>query len=451
MKKKHIIGLSITLVVLLGTGLWVKSRYNVWFGNPEEPAYSPLEMPGRVLLTFGEDESSRNISWQCDSVVVPSHVLLVDTLQKDTITIPADGEVFQSRSGKMTYYVARLRSLKPDRTYSYQVHNGTKSSDWYNFRTHNQDTSNNYSFLFMGDVQDTLHGKTNQYLREALHRHKDTEFLLFGGDIIERPMDKYWGELFNGLDSIAQYYPVLNVTGNHDYLKHVICKLERRFSLVFSNYLDSQVGENQVYTLKYNDLQLFLLDSNRELPYLLKQRKWLKKELQQSKARWKVVVLHHPLYSIRGKSNNLIQKLVFNPLIEEYNVDLVLQGHEHAYARRTTHGKAGEITTPVYTVSHCSPKNYHIQFDESFDRFGISSRYYQRIHIHQDTLTMVTYDVNTQEVYDSLDIVKQPKPAVLDYGKNIPEYLEYAPKRQNKKNLKFQQRIDEYKKRTHQM
>ena len=53
--------------------------------------------------------------------------------------------------------------------------------------------------------------------------------------------------------------------------------------------------------------------------------------------------------------NNLSQRTMFNPLVEEYGVDLVLQGHEHAYARMTAHGENGEAQAPVYTVSHCSP------------------------------------------------------------------------------------------------
>ena len=76
------------------------------------------------------------------------------------------------------------------------------------------------------------------------------------------------------------------------------------------------MGDNQVYTLNYGPVQFFLLDSNRELPYLLTQRDWLKAQLEQSRARWKIVVLHHPLFSIRSRSRNLIQRWVFNDLLE---------------------------------------------------------------------------------------------------------------------------------------
>lgn len=310
MKKKQRIIISVSVLIVLIAGIWVNSRWHVWFGNPEEPAYLPLKEPGRVLLTFGDkEELSRNISWQYDSVVASSSfVELADTLRKDTVRINAHGEVFQSRSGKAAYYTARLRSLNPATYYSYRVSNDGKFSPWYSFQTYNQATRNDYSFIYVGDVQDTINGKANQYLKEALQAHPKTEFFVFGGDLTERPMDSYWAETFSGLDSIGQHYPILNVTGNHEYLKYVIRKLERRFPLVFSYFQDSMVDNNQVYTLRYNDLQLFLLDSNREFFYLWSQKKWLEKELKASDARWKIVVLHHPLYSAKGKYNNLVQK-----------------------------------------------------------------------------------------------------------------------------------------------
>lgn len=445
MKKKTIIRLSITLIVIAALALWINSRWSAWFHNEAELPYAPQSEPGRVLLTFGdENELSRNISWQYDSIVVPSHVELVDTLSKDTIQIDAQGEIFQSRSGKAAYYVAKLRTLQPDRYYTYRVCNEGKTSSWYSFRTYNQSTRNDYSFMYVGDVQDSINGKANHFFREALQRHPDTEFFVFGGDLTERPTEQRWEETYRGLDSIGQHYPVITVTGNHEYLKYIIRKLERRFSLVFSYYLDSMVGENQVYTLKYNDMQIFCLDSNREFFYLWTQKKWLEEQLKKSNARWKIVVLHHPLYSIKGSMNNLFQRTMFNPLVEEYGVDLVLQGHEHAYARMTAHGENGEAQAPVYTVSHCSPKNYYIEFD----KFGTGSRYYQQIRVHGDTLTMNAYDATTNDLYDAVDIIKDKtgKSRLEDRGKEIPEALIFHSNG-GKKEEAFQKRIDEYKQR----
>ena len=141
------------------------------------------------------------------------------------------------------------------------------------------------------------------------------------------------------------------------------------------------------------------------MPYLLTQRDWLKAQLEQSRARWKIVVLHHPLFSIRSQSRNLIQRWVFNGLLEQYGVDLVLQAHEHAYARMRARNN-GQPTTPVYTVSHCSPKCYDVYLNERYDKFGVGGRYYQTVRISGDTLTMKAYEVYHHTLYDSLQIIK---------------------------------------------
>ena len=449
MKTKTALKTLLPAIVVLALGWWIYSRFDVWFGNRPEPAYTASESPHRILLTFGTaDELSRNVSWQCDSVLRPSCLLLADTLRRDTLKIEATGEVFCSRSGVAAYYVARLRTLKPDTYYSYQVRTGSQASEWYHFRTFNGATADNYSFLYSGDVQDTIGGKANELLQTAWKANADAEFTVFGGDLTERPMDKFWAETFRGLDSIGQQHPVLNVTGNHEYLKNLVRSLERRYSLVFSYFLDSMVGENQVYTLRYNDMQLFLLDSNREFPYLWTQKKWLEEALRSSTARWKIVVLHHPIYSIKGTWNNLVQRLMFGSLIEDYGVDLVLQGHEHAYARMTNHDADGQPTTPVYTVSHCSPKTYRIDFSDRFDRFGISDRFYQKVHVHGDTLTMTTYTTPDNQVYDAVDIIKQGSAVqLIDRGSNIPERLDFTPRPGKKKDLRYQKKIEDYKAR----
>ena len=445
---------------------WCARRWNVWFENPEEDAYEPSDVPARILLSFGDEdgECNRNISWTCGTEVKESFVEL-STLNCQLSTVncqlsPAIGEVFASRHGKAAYYVARLRDLKAGHTYRYRVCTGGKKSDWHEFhlpQAHESETT----FLYMGDIQDSIGGIANHLLREAFRRNPDTEFLVCGGDLTERPTDAYWGETFETLDSVGQSVPVLTITGNHDYLKGIVCQLERRFSLIHSYFLDSMVGENQVFTVRYKNVQLFCLDSNREFFYLWTQRRWLEEQLEKSRAKWKIVVLHHPLYSIRSSMNNLIQRWMFNDIIREHGVDVVLQGHEHAYARMTTSSQPStlnsqlstlnsKLSPPIYTVSHCSPKSYRIEFDEMVDKFGTGSRYYQMVRTRGDTLFLTAWDANEGTLYDSLYIVKRgANTQVVDAGKDIPEKLTFTPDPHNKKDVAFAERIKAYKRRKH--
>ena len=270
------------LIVLVALGAWVASRWNVWFKMPDEPAYTASMKPDRILLTFGDSqEDSRNVSWVCDSVLYDDVYLELaeDDSTNGAKRIDANGEVFESRSGKACFYHAKLRQLKADKRYFYRVSTHGFVSKWYGFRTYplNRD---GFSFIYVGDVQDSIGGKANDYLKMAFRSHPDAEMLVCGGDLIERPSDHYYAETFRDLDSICTAVPFLTVTGNHDYLKGVIKKLERRFSLTFSYFLDSMVGENQVYHLNYANAEFFFLDSDREPNYLYAQRKWLKEQLE---------------------------------------------------------------------------------------------------------------------------------------------------------------------------
>ena len=445
------------ILVLIALAVWVAMRWNVWFGNPPEEPVPPLLTPAHVLLTFGDSDGlSRNISWQCDTALRPSHLDLVCLEDSDTTRIEAQGEVFESRNGKAAYYVARLRQLKPSASYRYRAVSGDGLSPWFTFSTQ-PSRQDRFSFMYVGDVQDTIGGIANRLIKQAWAHHPDIGFLVCGGDLTERPANQYWDETFRSLDSIGQSLPILTVTGNHDYFKGIIQRLERRFPLVFSYFLDSMVGDNMVYTLNYGDAQIFVLDSNREFFYLWTQRQWLQEQLEQSQAKWKILVLHHPLYSIKG-ANNKVQQWMFDDLVRDYGIDLVLQGHEHAYARMTAHHDLAGAITPVYTVSHCSPKNYRIHFDDRFDKFGISSRYYQTVTITPDTLFMATHDAYSHALYDSLMItdwtvnnsllaLQGKARKVIDKGKDIPECMEYTPDPANKKDRKFAERIKEYIKR----
>ena len=439
--------LSFLLILLIAFGVLLAVKWKTWFYNPEELPYTVEDKPQWVLLTFGNgNENSRYVSWICGEEALESKVELVNQDKGDTTTVWAAGEVFHSRAGKAAHYNAKLNDLEENTHYAYRVCTENHYSEWFEFQTY-PFGRNRFSFLFVGDVQDTIHGEANRFLKEAFRRNPEAEFLVCGGDLTERPAYQYWQETFDDIDSICQNRPLLNVTGNHDYLKGPICKLEMRFPLIFSYFLDSKVGDNMLYTMTYGNAQFFILDSNREFFYLWKQKSWLEENLSQSTAKWKIVVIHHPLYSIKG--NNLIQKWFFNGLVQDYKVDLVLQGHEHAYARRTMKDDEGNATTPVYTISHCSPKNYLIEFDDDFDKFGISSRYYQTIHISADTLSLATYEVYNNTLYDSLDIIKPDEscPRIEDYGKNIKEYMEYTPVPNSSKSKRFMERIEEYKKK----
>lgn len=405
----------LTFALLLTAGLAALAvlRWDTWFYNPEEAPYSVPKEPVRLLLTFGNDgEESRYVSWMCDTTLhKDARLILAD--DTDTTAIDAQGEVFVSRAGKACYYRAEIKGLKPNHDYSYCAETNGHRSAWHHFHTYNP-KAESFSFLYMGDVQDTINGIANRLLRSAIKRHPEVEFVAFGGDLTERPTDAYWGETFRSIDSICTAMPILNITGNHDYFKGVFKSTERRFALYFPYFLkgmEERNDENHLYHLRYHNTDLYLLDSDRGAPYLWQQKEWLSGQFEASTATHRIVMLHHPLYSIKHEDNNIIQRWVFNDVIREANVKLVLQGHEHAYAHCTDAKEPLKShdckNPPLYTVSHCSPKNYSIHPTERFHPVHNDSRYYQIIRVNAKSVTMLGYDATTGERIDSVRIASK--------------------------------------------
>lgn len=413
------------LIIFILLGLIVivcNKRWNAWFDNPTEPSYASSRVPVRIQLTFGNDgQFSRNVSWQCGDTLAVSQLYIVKSTTTDTVVVAAEGKMFHTQGGVTVSYRAKLLNLM-EGEYSYSVCTDSKQSAWYNFDVSANDK---FRFVYLGDIQDTVGGVMKNFVSVVSRNEKDAAFWILGGDVVERPHDQYWNEYYVSMDSVAPVTPVIACPGNHEYRKGIIGKLEDRFIYNFSYLVDSRSDGNAVFEMHYGNTAIITLDSNRDTWTLFSQRRWLKQALQKAQnAQWKIVVLHHPLYSVRGELRDYIIRQLFDPLLREYNVDIVLQGHEHCYARMIAKDKSHALTTPVYLISQSSPKDYQINFDKRYDRFGNGLRFYQTVDVAADTLLLKAY-TETGELYDQVRIAKtNGKLQVVDLATEIPEYFD---------------------------
>jgi hypothetical protein len=112
--------------------------------------------------------------------------------------------------------------------------------------------------------------------------------------------------------------------GNHD-------DPDQRFYKWFN------MGGKRYYTFSKGAVEFFATDST----YMdTAQLRWLESSLRASRARWKIVYGHHPLYSSGGKHGSEVDlRLLVEPLYIKYGVDVAFAGHEHFYERlRPQHG-----------------------------------------------------------------------------------------------------------------
>ena len=226
-------------LILIAGGIICKIRWKVWFYNRPEISYVLTNEPQRVILTFGNDgELSRNVSWVCGGVSKQAKLEYTKIGSGDTLLIDGSSKFLKTLGGFSYANWAKFKDLAYGDSYSYRVWNDDRASNWYSF-TMQQDSTDHFSFIFVGDVQDTLHGKTRDFMENVRYRFPQTDFYMLGGDFIERPMNCYWEEAYRSVDSIAPSKPLLVSPGNHEYVKGMVRTLEQRFNYSFSYLLES--------------------------------------------------------------------------------------------------------------------------------------------------------------------------------------------------------------------
>jgi 3',5'-cyclic AMP phosphodiesterase CpdA len=96
------------------------------------------------------------------------------------------------------------------------------------------------------------------------------------------------------------------------------------------------------YSTTHGPVDFFFLDSSVPGvfgPGASRQWEWLDDSLASSTSQWKIVALHHPLYSSGQHGSTVGARKRLEPILARHRVDLVLAGHDHNYER--THPQKG--------------------------------------------------------------------------------------------------------------
>jgi hypothetical protein len=170
--------------------------------------------------------------------------------------------------------------------------------------------------------------------------------------------------------------------------------------------------EGSVYWVDFQGARIISLNSNERQE---EQIGWLERVLGENPNKWTIVTFHHPIYSAAGDRDNPEIRRFWQPVLDKYKVDLVLQGHDHTYARSglmTSQNvpTGGEFfngdTGTVYVVSVSGPKMYDSKRSGWMMRAGEDTQLYQIISIDGDSLH---YEAKTAtgRRYDSFDLLKR--------------------------------------------
>jgi 3',5'-cyclic AMP phosphodiesterase CpdA len=413
--------------------------------HPDKPVFPkrwtlPTEQPDRVILTFaGDPATQQSVTWRTDTTVQRSvaEIAVADAAPRfmrnatrsDAKTERLDAATVKGAEVIANYHSATFTDLKPDVLYAYRVGDGVHWSEWFQFRTASREAKP-FAFLYVGDAQNYILELWSRLIRAGFSKAPDARFIIHAGDLVsEAHSERQWHEWFTAGGWIHGILPSVPMPGNHEYRPITTAdeaakesRLSVQWRPQFTLPQNGPAGlEETTYFFDYQGVRIVALNSNRQQE---RQVAWLDSVLTNNPNKWTVLSFHHPIFSTAGERDNAKLRDMWKPLLDKHGVDLVLQGHDHSYARghsgpTTQNVVAGTNTRDaqtgtVYVVSVSGGKMYVFKKDAwdkypaKLDRRAENTQLFQVIRVDGNKLQYQAFTA-TGELYDAFDLIKGAK------------------------------------------
>ncbi|OYT11454.1 MAG: hypothetical protein B6I18_04060 [Bacteroidetes bacterium 4572_112] len=332
---------------------------------------SVKEFKKAPYLLFNKDNSSMRVIWQANNNSV-SIISLYDNkdevLSTDTVANTTSDFV----------YIYDFKNLDSQKEYKYKVkiNDESKIGSFYSRPTK---SIKSFSFIAYGDTRTNPqdHDKVCKQMLQQIDAERSLQtFIISTGDLVSNGdkedvwQEQFFDDRYTNISKLLASLPYMTSMGNHEGQGEL-----------FAKYFPYDLAQNNrfYYSFKYGNAQFIAVDQFTKLKAGSKQYVWLENELKASKSKWKIILIHKPGYTAGGHRDNKIVKNTLQPLFKKYNVNLVLAGHNHYYARAEvngiTHITTGGGGAPLYT-----PKQKH--FIEKMDK----SNHFLIINVDENTM-----------------------------------------------------------------
>ena len=312
----------------------------------------------KVSLTPGADETELNFAWYSldnGEDATPVVHFGTDRNNLETYTGTA-GDVETDLTGGVAYdynYVT-VTGLAENTTYYYTVEKNGVQTDVETYTTH---SFSDVKMLYVGDPQigaskgqpqgneelsaDAGAANTaarndsfgwNRTLEAALEQDPDVSFIISAGDQVNKTGQAKEEEYAGYLDPDAlTSLPVATTIGNHD-------SLNADYMYHFNNPNTTEYGATQAggdYYYSYGNGLFIVLNTNN---YNVAEHKKAIEEAVASypDAAWRIVTIHQDIYGTgldHSDTDGMILRTQLTPIFDEFDIDVVLQGHDHTYSR----------------------------------------------------------------------------------------------------------------------
>src|SRR5215216_1654903 len=237
------------------------------------------------------------------------------------------------------YFVheATLSGLTADTVYQYKIFtNGADLTPGglVTFRSGKPVTASSFRFAVIGDSGD---GSQNQKDVATRLLQVQPDLVVHTGDMVYNEMSYNLVETryFNIYKDLLKSVWLAPTMGNHD----VLYNNGKSFTDVFVNPPNATYAPEQelYYSFDYGNAHYLVLDNYFSMTTVgSPQYNWLKNDLANNNQFWKFVFFHVPAYassSTQSAKNDAATVRNLVPLFEQYNVDIVFNGHWHYYER----------------------------------------------------------------------------------------------------------------------
>lgn len=306
------------------------------------------KQPKHIHLSWANDDTASSIAvtWRTDEKVTNSRIYYDESSQEGVIEdykYSKKASDIVATNGEYIHEVA-LTSLTPGEKYHFICgsEEGGYSSE-YSFNLPSQDMEN-LRFVMGGD------SRSRPSEREDINRamaKTNPLFAVHTGDFVSQGADQsLWDEWFNAMQSQwitpdGSLIPIVPARGNHELVGYENEGISPHYFEQFT-----LPNNEKWYSLNFGDnllhiVTLDLLSEDSAGPE--EQVEWLKQDLKEhSSYKWTIVSFHAPPFaSGEYHESNKSAKETYSPIFDNYNVDIVVNGHSHIYARIGPLSKVG--------------------------------------------------------------------------------------------------------------
>ena len=301
-----------------------------------------------------DNSTSRTIMWQSDSSESDAIIEYRLEESKNIQSIGATDKAFTD-DGSTTYiHEGTLTGLTPKTKYEYRVGYGSdRRSDWYPLETAGASV---YDVLIYPDSQSGDYSQWEEIVKDSAHRNPRTALYISMGDLVDNGEQDYqWRTWLNSIRPLSANVPLATTLGNHEMYT---LDWNMREPYAYLNYFAVPPNGNEIFNRRYYsydfgdahyvvlDTQLYESnhDDNHDVhhPDLYDvQVQWLRQDLTNNTKKWTVVLMHRDPFQYAfdrpGASRAAgfdEEGVLFMPIFDEFNVDLVLSAHLHSYRNR---------------------------------------------------------------------------------------------------------------------